>query len=88
MVAAKFVRVSKSRPCPVCEGDHKCSFTEDGLFLCGRLSGEQPGFTCLGPSKNPTWTMYRNADDAPPAQLTMNSLVDAKDTLAAPGPAL
>ena len=58
---SKFIAVTKAHPCPVCEGDHKCSYTADGLFLCGRMSGEQPGFNCLGPSQNPIWTMYRES---------------------------
>ena len=58
---SKFIAVTKAHLCPVCEGDHKCSFTADGLFLCGRMSGEQPGFNCLGPSQNPIWTMYRES---------------------------
>jgi hypothetical protein len=56
---ARFHRVSPKKPCLVCGGDHKCSFTAEGLLLCGRLSGEQTGFKLLGPAKNPTWTMYR-----------------------------
>jgi hypothetical protein len=56
--------VSRSRPCPVCNGNHKCALSSDGLVLCGRRSGPQPGFACLGPAKrNPMWCLYRAADD-------------------------
>ena len=57
--------VTKRRPCPVCDGDHKCSVTDDGLILCGRRTGDQPGFRCLGPGTDPTWTLYRGEGDAP-----------------------
>jgi hypothetical protein len=55
--------VTKGKPCPVCEGDHKCSLGADGSILCGRRTGEQPGFRCCGPAKrDPTWTVYLPAD--------------------------
>jgi hypothetical protein len=48
-------------PCSVCGGDHKCSRGADGLILCGRRSGPQPGFVYLGPcEKDPTWHLYRH----------------------------
>jgi hypothetical protein len=62
MSQSKMVRASKKTPCHVCGGDHKCSFAAgpDGtLILCGRKAGPQPGFVCLGPAKDPTWTMYK-----------------------------
>lgn len=56
--------VSREHPCPVCGGDHKCSVGDDGVILCGRRQGEQPGFACLGPARgDPQWCLYRRADD-------------------------
>lgn len=56
---------SAESPCPVCLGDHKCSSTDDGLLLCGRKTGEQSGFRCLGSAKgDPQYTLYRKHDPA------------------------
>ena len=60
--ASKLRAVTKSAPCPVCQGDHKCSVSDDGLVLCGRHSAVEPGFRLIGPCEDPTWTMYRPAD--------------------------
>jgi hypothetical protein len=60
----KLKEVSRAYPCEVCGGDHKCSRGEDGLMLCGRRSGPQPGFVYLGQSAaDPQWGMYRRDDD-------------------------
>ena len=59
MVQSALKPVSKSRPCPVCGGDHKCSTAADGLICCGRNDGPAPGFRHLGPAKDPTWNLYR-----------------------------
>jgi hypothetical protein len=59
----KLSAVSRSRPCPVCDGNHKCSRGSDGLILCGRRSGAQPGFVHLGPAKDDTWHLYRTEND-------------------------
>ncbi len=61
--AGKLIPASKARPCPVCDGDHKCSTTPDGLILCGRNDGPVPGFRHLGASADPTWHLYRRDDD-------------------------
>src|SRR4051812_8815636 len=59
--------VSKARPCEVCGGDHKCSYTEDGLIFCGRCTGPQPGFINLGPARGGgPWNLYRREGDEPP----------------------
>ena len=64
---APLVRATTAAPCPVCNGDHKCSRTADGLLLCGRQAGAVPGFTCLGPcEKDPQWTLYRAEVPTPP----------------------
>lgn len=57
--------VSRGHPCEVCGGDHKCSTSADGLLLCGRRDGPVDGFRHLGPAKDPTWHLYRAADDGP-----------------------
>jgi putative DNA primase/helicase len=59
----KLRAVSRSRPCSVCGGDHKCSRGADGLILCGRRSGLQPGFFYLGQTKDGIWGLYRYEDD-------------------------
>lgn len=52
--------VSKANPCPVCQGDHKCSLTEDGLIFCGRMTGDTDTHKCFGPSrKDSQWSVYR-----------------------------
>jgi hypothetical protein len=52
--------VTKHSRCPVCHGDHTCSVTDDGLILCGRLSGPQSGFIDHGLAKgDPQWNCYR-----------------------------
>ncbi len=62
MANAQLRRVSKARPCPVCQGSHKCSLTDDGLILCGREHAGKPGFRHLGPAEDPTWHLYRAED--------------------------
>jgi hypothetical protein len=64
-VAVKTTKyVSSRRPCKVCGGIDGCSYLDDGLLICRRRQGNQPGFRCLGRSKNnPEWTLYRRADD-------------------------
>ncbi len=58
-------RASKAHPCPVCGGDHKCSRTADGLFVCGRATGPVPGYAYLGQSeKDPQWGLYREEEDS------------------------
>jgi hypothetical protein len=60
----KFKAVSRARPCEVCAGDHKCARGDDGVILCGRRSGPQAGFVCLGQSeKDSQWTTYRREGD-------------------------
>jgi hypothetical protein len=55
---------SRSRPCPVCDGDHKCGIKGDGLILCGRKSGPVAGFVYLGQAKKDSqFALYRHADD-------------------------
>ncbi len=52
--------VSKDRPCPVCAGDHKCSVSDDGLILCGRMTGDTDTHKFFGPSKKDSqWSVYR-----------------------------
>src|SRR6516165_5751402 len=56
--------VTKAKPCPVCEGDHKCSVGDDGLIICGRCSGDAVSFVCLGPAKgDEQFTLYRRESD-------------------------
>jgi len=56
--------VTRDRPCEVCGGTHKCSRGEDGLIVCGRHTGEQPGFKFLAQSdKDSQWSTYRREDD-------------------------
>ena len=61
--ATKFKSVTRSAPCPVCAGNHKCSRGSDGLIPCGRRSGPQPGFVHFGPAKDETWHLYRTEND-------------------------
>lgn len=64
--ASKRTPVSKSSPCRICGGDHKCSTGDDGLYFCGRESGEVAGFRNLKPSKNdPQFCLYRELDEKP-----------------------
>jgi hypothetical protein len=61
-----FLRFTRARPCPICQGTHACSATEDGLHLCKRRHGEPAdGFDYIKESKDGTWGLYR-AEDAPP----------------------
>ena len=56
--------VNRGRPCEVCQGTDGCTVTEDGLLLCRRCQGDQPGFVCLGPAKRDAqWTQYRREGD-------------------------
>jgi putative DNA primase/helicase len=56
--------VNRGRPCAVCGGNHKCSYGEDGLILCGRKSGDVPGFVYLKQAKgDPQFAQYRREDD-------------------------
>ena len=55
--------VTKSKPCQVCGADHKCSRKSDGLMMCGRMTGDVPGFFHIGPAKDSTWHLYRAEDD-------------------------
>src|SRR5262245_45659986 len=60
----KLREVTRSSPCPVCEGGHKCSVGEDGFLICGRRSGPQPGFVHLGHHQTDTqWHYYRREGD-------------------------
>lgn len=61
--ATKFESVTRSARCAVCGGNHKCSRGGDGLILCGRRSGPQPGFVHLGPAKDEMWHLYRTEND-------------------------
>jgi replicative DNA helicase len=62
----KLCAVSPSRPCPVCNGDHKCSTGADGLVICGRSKGHVDGFEYLGPAKkDPEFALYRSEGDEP-----------------------
>src|SRR5262249_45490414 len=56
----KLTSVSKARPCEVCGGNHKCSRGEDGLILCGRTTGEIPGFVFMKKCpKDEQFSLYR-----------------------------
>jgi hypothetical protein len=66
---SKLVRASRSHPCPVCGGDHKCSATPDGLILCGRADGPVAGFAHLGPARDPTWHLYRPDGEVAPVRV-------------------
>lgn len=76
---SKLIPVSKAHPCPVCQGDHKCSTSADGLILCGRKDGPQDGFKHIGPCADPTWTMYRVKGDR-----RMNATFPDPRTVSAP----
>ena len=59
-----FKPVTKSEPCAVCGGGHKCAVGGDGLLVCGRSSGDVDGFTHLGESPNdPQWNLYRGTNN-------------------------
>jgi putative DNA primase/helicase len=59
----KMKAVTKSHPCPVCEGGHKCSVGDAGLILCGRREGPVNGFRHLGASQgDPQFHLYRRDD--------------------------
>ncbi|HEX4609909.1 MAG TPA: hypothetical protein VH092_17070 [Urbifossiella sp.] len=70
----KLRSVTNENPCPVCEGNHKCSLGDGGLIVCGRRNGPVPGFRHLGPAKgDPQFHLYRRDDDTPPAAPTPTS---------------
>jgi hypothetical protein len=60
-----FTRATSSRRCPVCAGDHSCSWTHDDLHLCRRRHhGESvPGWRYLGESRDGVWGLWRRAGD-------------------------
>jgi hypothetical protein len=59
-----YQEVNKDRLCPVCGGDHKCGLGADGSIQCGRRTGTQPGFVCLGAAKGDLqFSLYRREDD-------------------------
>jgi hypothetical protein len=61
---APFKAVSRSSPCAICEGDHKCSVGQHGLILCGREKGPKPGFVYLGQAKgDEQFALYRREGD-------------------------
>jgi hypothetical protein len=79
----KLKGATRGRPCPLCERTDGCSIGHDGLVLCRRREGEQPGFVCLGPAKaDSQWTAYRregdpvlqDGDRRPRAKLSENGL--------------
>ena len=63
----RLVAVTATDPCPLCDGDHKCSVTEDGNFhLCGRKTGGVEGFAYLGQAKgDPQFGQYCPVDRRP-----------------------
>ncbi len=59
-----FKAVSRGRPCPLCDGNDGCSIGADGLHLCRRREGPQPGWLYLGKCNgDPQWSQYRREDD-------------------------
>ena len=64
----KLTAVTKKNPCPICQGDHKCSVGDDGLILCGRRDGPVHGFRHIGPAQgDPQFHLFRRDGDEPPA---------------------
>lgn len=64
MMTSKRTPVSRRNPCPVCEGDHKCSRGDDGSVFCGRRSGPVVGFVFLGQCRgDPQFSIYRAEDN-------------------------
>ncbi len=62
-----FRSATAAHPCAVCGGKDGCSEKSDGLILCRRRQGPQPGFRCLGPARgDPAWTCYRRKGDPGP----------------------
>lgn len=54
---------TRGNPCPLCNANHSCSRTEDGLHFCHHHRGEEVhGWHCLGISKI-GFGMYRREDD-------------------------
>ena len=44
MKRTSFKSATPATPCPVCDGDHKCSLGADGSIQCGRVAeGLRPG---------------------------------------------
>ena len=56
--------VSKTHPCPVCGGTHKCSFNVEGLLLCGRLTGEHQSNAAIGGADAITQMRQRRPSEA------------------------
>lgn len=60
----KLKEVSQAAPCTVCEGQRGCSRGSNGLILCVRRKGKEPGFVYLGQAeKRPEFALYRCHDD-------------------------
>lgn len=71
----KLTPVTKSHPCKVCGGDHKCSRGSGGLLVCGRAAGDVPGFFHIGASKqDPQWHLYRVEQDKPQPRRNRSSI--------------
>jgi hypothetical protein len=57
--------VNRARPCELCGGKDGCSRGADGLLMCRRREGAQPGFVHLGAADgDPQWHLYRREDDS------------------------
>ncbi len=65
MNRARLKGVTKSAPCEICQGNHKCSRGEDGFILCGRPPDLPPsGFIFLGRARgDEQFGQYRRSDD-------------------------
>ncbi len=55
--------VSKANPCPVCEGNHKCSTADDGSVFCGRTFADANGYKLVAKTSCETWGIFRALDD-------------------------
>src|SRR5262245_53818162 len=65
----RLTTVSAANPCPVCDGDHKCSVGDDALIVCGRRRGKVKGFVHLGEADgDPQFVLYRRRDGDPAVQ--------------------
>lgn len=83
-------RAKKSSPCPVCDGDHACSHTEDGLYFCRRRTASLPDWKHLGEAAH-GFHLFRHTGlrrpwtpPAPPA--SSESLASANADNAVPPP--
>ncbi len=58
--------VSRGNPCPVCEGNQRCSVGADGVVFCRGADADGNGFKCFGKTQGDEGcSIFRRIDDSP-----------------------